>query len=191
MELRLWKVVIHGWQPFTSDSQTSAAALSSPLAGSCLRPTASSASMYWILPLQRMLHTLVEKRQRYEFFQPFFPLYTVLSLNLGKCESFKKSYPLLSQSMKDYRKLDKKSHISWILNSNIFSLYYITNVSKYACCNVYMQMLAPSSDVSNRCLFTDIHKFKSLAKATECCTGPTQQSAYRKIQYMVSARLSF
>lgn len=89
-------------------------------------------------------------------FPAIFPLYTVLSLNLGKCESFKKSYPLLSQSMKDYRKLDKKSHISWILNSNIFSLYYITNVSKYACCNVYMQMLAPSSDVSKTdvCLLT-------------------------------------
>lgn len=45
-------------------------------------------------------------------FSSHFPLYTVLSLNLGKCESFKKSYPLLSQSMKDYSKLDKKSHIS-------------------------------------------------------------------------------
>lgn len=65
-------------------------------------------------------------------------------------------------------------------------------MSKYACCNVYMQMLAPSSDVSKTdLLFTDIHKFKSLAKATECCTGPTEQSAYSKIQYMVSARLSF
>lgn len=95
------------------------------------------------------------KKATLSFSSHFFPSTQCYLLTLESVSLLRNRIPFWVSLWKTKGSLTK-SHISWILNSNIFSLYYITNVSKYACCNVYMQMLAPSSDVSKTdvCLLT-------------------------------------